>query len=76
MRRLLGYLRPHKHWVAGALLALVGDSFLQLAQPTREARPSTGTSRRGDLAGMNRIALVYLAVLLGAFALEYGAGPI
>ena len=33
MRRLLGYLRPHKAYVAGALLALVGDAAFQLAPP-------------------------------------------
>src|SRR6187397_1704116 len=71
MRRLLGYLRPHKHWVAGALLALVGDSVLQLAQPYLVKLAIDRYIAQGDLAGMNRIALVYLAVLLGAFALEY-----
>jgi ATP-binding cassette, subfamily B, multidrug efflux pump len=71
MRRLLGYLRPHKRWVAGALLALMGDSVLQLAQPYLVKVAIDRYIAQGDLAGMNRIALLYLAVLLGAFALEY-----
>ena len=33
MRRLLGYLRPHKAYVACALLALVCDAAFQLAPP-------------------------------------------
>ena len=33
MRRLLGYLRPYRLWVVGALLALMGDALLQLTQP-------------------------------------------
>ena len=71
MRRLLGYLRPHKRWVAGALLALVGDAALQLTQPYLVKLAIDRYIAQGDLAGMNRIALIYLAVLLGAFALEY-----
>ena len=71
MRRLLGYLRPHKRWVAGALLALVGDAVLQLAQPYLVKLAIDRYIAQSDQAGMNRIALIYLAVLLGAFALEY-----
>jgi len=33
MRRLLGYLRPYRRQAAGALLAIVAGSVLQLAQP-------------------------------------------
>ena len=57
--------------MAGALLALVGDAGLQLAQPYLMKLAIDRYIAQGDLAGMNRIAFIYLAVLLGAFALEY-----
>jgi ATP-binding cassette subfamily B multidrug efflux pump len=71
MRRLLGYLRPHKAYVAGALLALVGDAVLQLTQPYLVKLAIDRYIAQNDLAGMNRIAVIYFGVLLGAFALEY-----
>jgi ATP-binding cassette subfamily B multidrug efflux pump len=71
MRRLLGYLRPHKLYVAGALLALVGDAALQLTQPYLVKLAIDRYIAQRDLAGLNRIGLLYLGVLLGAFALEY-----
>src|SRR4029077_16033632 len=71
MRRLLGYLRPHALYVAGALLALIGDAALQLAQPYIVTLAIDRHLAQGDLPGLNRIALIYLAVLIGAFALEY-----
>jgi ATP-binding cassette subfamily B multidrug efflux pump len=71
MRRLLGYLRPHKIYVAGALLALVGDAALQLAQPYVVKLAIDRYIAQRDLPGLNRIAFVYLCVLAGAFAFEY-----
>src|SRR5437867_364994 len=71
MRRLLGYLRPYKLHVAGALLALVGDALLQLTQPYLVKLAIDRYIARGDLAGLNSIAGLYLCVLAGAFALEY-----
>jgi ATP-binding cassette subfamily B multidrug efflux pump len=71
MRRLLGYLRPHKLWVCGALLALVGDAALQLAQPYLVKLAIDRYIALRDLSGMNRIAMIYLGVLIAAFVLEY-----
>ncbi len=71
MRRLLGYLRPHAPYVAGALLALVGDAALQLTQPYLVKLAIDRYIAQSDLAGLNRIALIYFCVLTGAFALEY-----
>jgi ATP-binding cassette subfamily B multidrug efflux pump len=71
MRRLLGYLRPHKIYVAGALIALVADALLQLAQPYLVKLAIDRYIARGDLAGLNRIAGLYLCVLIAAFSLEY-----
>ena len=71
MRRLLAYLRPHKWYVAGALLALVGDAVAQLAPPYLVKIAIDRYIAEGDLPGLDNIALVYLAVLVASFSLEY-----
>ena len=71
MRRLLTYLRPHKWYVLGALLALIGDAVTQLAPPYLVKIAIDQYIAQGDLAGLNNIAFVYLAVLIAAFSLEY-----
>ena len=71
MRRLLGYLRPHKWYVGGALLALIGDAVTQLAPPYLVKIAIDRYIAQGDLAGLNTIASVYLAVLIASFTLEY-----
>ena len=71
MRRLLAYLRPYKLQVAIALAAIILSSVLQLAQPWLMKVAIDDYIARGDLAGMDVIALGFLAILLGSFALEY-----
>ncbi|HKY20740.1 MAG TPA: ABC transporter ATP-binding protein [Vicinamibacterales bacterium] len=71
MGRLLTYLRPHKWYVAGALLALVGDAVAQLAPPYLVKVAIDQYIAQGDFAGLNRIAFLYLGVLISAFSLEY-----
>ena len=71
MRRLLAYLRPHAWYVAGALLALIGDAVFQLAPPYLVKVAIDQYIAQGDLGGLNRIAFIYLAVLVAAFSLEY-----
>ena len=71
MRRLLAYLRPHKWYVIGALLALIGDAVTQLAPPYLVKIAIDRYIAQGDLAGVNNIAIAYLAVLLASFLLEY-----
>jgi ATP-binding cassette subfamily B protein len=71
MRRLLAYLRPYKLQVAIALAAIIASSVLQLAQPWLMKVAIDDYIARGDVAGMDVIALAFLAILLGSFALEY-----
>src|SRR5687768_1805206 len=71
MRRLLGYLRPYKPQVAIALAAIIASSVLQLAQPWLMKVAIDDYIARGDVEGMDVIALAFLAILLGSFALEY-----
>ncbi|MGE5815030.1 MAG: ABC transporter ATP-binding protein, partial [Acidobacteriota bacterium] len=71
MRRLLRYLRPYKPQVLLALVAIISASILQLAQPYLMKVAIDRYIARGDLQGMNLIALGFLAVLLLSFGLEY-----
>ena len=71
MRRLLTYLWPYRQTVAVALVAIIGHSALQLAQPYLTKLAIDSYIATGDLVGLNQIALVFLFVLLGAFVLEY-----
>jgi ATP-binding cassette subfamily B multidrug efflux pump len=71
MRRLLAYLRPHKWYVSGALLALIGDALSQLVPPYLVKLAIDRYIAQGDLAGLNVIAIVYLGVLAASFSLEY-----
>ncbi len=71
MRRLLSYLRPHKWYVCGALLALVGDAVAQLVPPYLVKIAIDQYIAQGDLVGINQIAMAYLGVLVASFSLEY-----
>ena len=71
MRRLLGYLRPHRQAVGVALAAIVGHSMMQLAQPYLIKLAIDEHIAVGKLAGLDRIALVFLVILLASFVLEY-----
>ncbi|PYR56211.1 MAG: antibiotic ABC transporter ATP-binding protein, partial [Acidobacteria bacterium] len=71
MRRLLAYLRPYKPQAALALAAIVAGSVLQLAQPYLMKVAIDRYIAQGDLAGINRIAFAYLAIILASFGLDY-----
>ena len=71
MRRLLGYLRPHRHTVIVALAAIIGHSMMQLVQPLLTRVAIDDYILTGSLAGLDRIALVFLVILVASFALEY-----
>src|SRR3954469_23239550 len=71
MRRLLWYLRPYKAQVALALVAIISASVLQLAQPYLMKLAIDRYIASGDLAGVNRIAVAFLAILVASFVLEY-----
>ncbi len=71
MRRLLGYLRPYKPQVALALAAIITASVLQLAQPYLMKLAIDRYIATGNLAGLDRIAIWFLAILVGSFVLEY-----
>ena len=71
MRRLLGYLRPHRQGVAVALVAIVGHSMMQLAQPYLTKVAIDQHILTGNLNGLDRIAMLFLVILLTSFVFEY-----
>jgi ATP-binding cassette, subfamily B, multidrug efflux pump len=71
MRRLLTYLWPYRLQVAVALASIICASVLQLAQPYLMKVAIDRHIATGNLDGLDRIALAFLAILLGSFALEY-----
>jgi ATP-binding cassette, subfamily B, multidrug efflux pump len=71
MRRLLQYLRPYQRLVVFALAAIISNAGLQLAQPYLMKVAIDQHIATGSLAGLDRIALLFLAILLGSFTLEF-----
>ena len=71
MRRLLAYLRPYRGHAALALVAIISASVLQLAQPYLMKLAIDRYIATGDLAGIDRIALLYLGIIIAAFLLEF-----
>jgi ATP-binding cassette subfamily B protein len=71
MRRLMGYLRPYWPMVLVAFAAIVSASMLQLAQPYLMKLAIDRYIATSDLAGMDRIALLFLGILLASFVLEF-----
>jgi ATP-binding cassette, subfamily B, multidrug efflux pump len=71
MRRLVRYLAAHKGAVAIALIAILGASLIELAQPWITQQAIDRYIGTGDAAGLARMAWLLLAVIIGAFAFEY-----
>jgi ATP-binding cassette, subfamily B, multidrug efflux pump len=71
MRRLLQYLRPYRRQVGVALGAILVGSAASLAQPYLIKVAIDRYIAAGRLEGLDRIALLYLAILVAAFAAEY-----
>ncbi len=71
MRRLVGYLRPYWVQVAIALVAIIGSSAGQLAQPYLTKVVIDRYIGTGDLAGLKWVAALYLLILVSSFALDY-----
>ena len=71
MRRLLGYLRPYRGSVAAGVVVVVLDAIAQLAGPWLTMQAIDNGIRHKDLVYLDRVALVYLSVLLVALGLGY-----
>src|SRR5437773_8155217 len=72
MRRLLEYLRPYWRAVAVALVAILAGSLAELAQPYLMKVAIDRYIAVGQLEGLERLAVLYLLVLLVEFVADYG----
>jgi ATP-binding cassette, subfamily B, multidrug efflux pump len=69
--RLLRYLRPYKTAVAASFLLIVVMAGLDLVGPYLTKVAIDRHIARGDAAGLTRVAALYLAALLAAFAVRF-----
>jgi len=71
MRRLLRYLLPYKLQVLVSLLIIGIVSMLQVSSPYLTKIGIDSYIVHRDLAGLNKIVLIYLAVIVSGFFLGY-----
>lgn len=70
-RRLSGYLRPYLGWVAVSVFLLLIVSALQLVGPYLTMIALDQYIPEGRYSGLNRIALLFLLVLIGQFFFSF-----
>ncbi|MEE8206398.1 MAG: ABC transporter ATP-binding protein [Nitrospinaceae bacterium] len=70
-KRILGYLRPYRGLVAVSLLLLLAVSMLGLAGPYLTKVAIDDYIRIQQYEGLDRIALIYIVVLAGAFVCQF-----
>src|SRR6185295_1937910 len=71
MRRLLQYLRPYWRSVLLAFVAIIIGAGVSLAQPYLMKVAIDRYIATGNLNGLDRLALLYFALLVTSFAAEY-----
>src|SRR5580765_4130674 len=71
MRRLLGYLHVHMGAVCLAFAAILGGSLVELAQPWLMQQAIDKYIVSGDLAGLGRMALLFLGLVIAAFVFDF-----
>ena len=70
-KRILGYLRPYRGLVAVSLLLLLAVSMLSLAGPLLTKIAIDDYIRVQQYQGLDKIALIYIVVLVGAFVCQF-----
>jgi ATP-binding cassette subfamily B protein len=71
MKRLIVYLRPHVAAVSIAFLAIVGGAFVDLAQPWLTQQAIDKFITTGNVAGLLRLTMLFVALLVFGFACDY-----
>src|ERR1043166_4766380 len=71
MRRLLQYLRPYWRQVVVAFVAIIAGAAGPLAQPDPVKIALHPHIAAGRLEGLDTLAAVFLAIVVGGFAAEY-----
>jgi ATP-binding cassette subfamily B multidrug efflux pump len=69
--RLLRYLRPYRLAIGVALAAMLVGAVAELAQPWMVQQAIDRHFPSGDVAGLGRLCLLFLASLVVGFAAEY-----
>ncbi len=72
LRRLLGYLRPHRASVGAALALIVAQAGIDLVGPYLTKIAIDRHIATGDGAGLTRVAGLYLLALAAAFVVRFG----
>jgi ATP-binding cassette subfamily B protein len=72
MKRLLTYLRPYVGLALLAVVVVIGNSLLQLAEPYLVKLAIDRYIGTKDLAGVSHIVNLFFLVLIGAFVCEFG----
>ena len=71
MQRLLGYLRPYRKRMVGALVLIITLGAVELAPPYLTKLAIDQYIVPGDLSGMPLVLGLFLASLIAAFGLRY-----
>ncbi len=71
LRRLLGYLRPHRAAVAAAFALIVAQAGIDLVGPYLTKVAIDRHIAKGDAAGLARVAGLYLLALAAAFVVRF-----
>jgi ATP-binding cassette subfamily B protein len=71
LKRLLAYLRPHAGAVFVSFVLIVAQAGIDLAGPYLTKVAIDRHIARGDAAGLARLALLFLATLVAAFAVRF-----
>ncbi len=71
MRRLLGYLRPYRGRMAFAGIVVIADALVGLAGPWLTKEAIDNGIRHHDLLHLDRVAILYLCMLVVGFGLGY-----
>jgi ATP-binding cassette subfamily B multidrug efflux pump len=71
MRRLLAFVRPHVHLVAGSGVLLVLVSGAQLLQPYLIKLAIDGPIAKKEPSGLNLIVLLYVGTIVAELTLRY-----
>ena len=72
IRRLWGYVRPHRRLVVASLALMLSVSAVQLLQPYLIKLAIDDHIASGRLEGLGRLALLFLAALVAEFGLRFG----
>lgn len=70
-KRIVAYLRPYGRLVLASIVLLLGVSLLNLAGPYLTKIAIDDYIKVSNYQGLDRIAVLYFAVLLGSFAFQF-----